>query len=44
VPTVSIDPDSSTCLSTARANSEAARPASFLLKRIYIYKALEFVH
>ncbi|WVY97374.1 hypothetical protein V8G54_029525 [Vigna mungo] len=31
VPTVSIDPDSSTCLSTARASSEAARPASFLL-------------
>lgn len=30
VPTVSMDPDSNTCLSTASASSAAASPASFL--------------
>uniref|UniRef100_A0A0A9GC31 Uncharacterized protein n=1 Tax=Arundo donax TaxID=35708 RepID=A0A0A9GC31_ARUDO len=30
VPTVSVDPDSRTCFSTANANSAAASPASFL--------------
>lgn len=34
VPTVSIDPESRTCFSTARANSAAANPASFLLTKI----------
>lgn len=35
VPTVSIDPESNTCFSTANANSAAASPASFLLQIIY---------
>nr|GMD75556.1 hypothetical protein Iba_chr13bCG1790 [Ipomoea batatas] len=30
LPTVSIDPDSNTCFSTASANSAAASPASYL--------------
>lgn len=35
VPTVSIEPDSNTCLSTASANSAAASPASFLIQAIH---------
>lgn len=35
VPTVSTDPDSNTCFSTARANSAAASPASFLIQKVH---------
>lgn len=35
VPTLSMDPDSKTCLSTANANSAAASPASFLLPMMH---------